>query len=269
MEELVISFLPEQFQFPDIFRIELAGITYPFAGYCVKREHSQIYSIEYVLSGSGEIQIDGLSYQPEAGDIYILPKNHHHFYWSDKRTPFHKIWINVSGTLCDQLFDVYHLHQRYLLKSVDVKDTLEALIKVCQEYPLTPTQRTEKSSILFHKLLLGIHQQLRPKEELIPEAVQKAKLILDTHVQTTLTISDLASQVNLSSSQLTRLFKRYFHQTPYDYFLTKKMEMAEVLLSETRLPIQEISDRLSFSDEHYFSTLFKQKMNRTPGSLRK
>ena len=269
MKELIISFLPEQFEFPEIFRVELAGITYPFADYSVKRAHSQIYSIEYILSGSGEIQIDGLAYHPKAGDIYILPKDHDHFYWSDKRAPFHKIWMNVSGTLCDHLFDVYHLHQRYLLKSIDVQDIFEAFIEICQDYTLSPKLRTEKTSFLFHKLLVEIHQQLRPKEEVISDAVQKAKSILDNHVHTTITISELARQVNLSSSQLTRLFKHAFHQTPYDYFLTKKMEMAEVLLVETRLSIQEISDRLSFSDEHYFSTLFKQKMNCTPSSLRK
>ncbi|KAF1295544.1 hypothetical protein BAU15_03090 [Enterococcus sp. JM4C] len=268
MKELLLSFLPEQFEFPEIFRIELAGITYPFADYRVERAHSQIYSIEYVIAGTGELQIDGESYYPQAGDTYILPKNHHHKYWSDKRRPFHKVWINVSGTLCDHLFDVYHLQQRYVLSSVSVREHLESIIQLCQDYSLSPKERSEQTSLLFFKLLMAIHQQARP-EELIPEAIQKAKSILDNHLHTTLSINELARQVNLSASQLTRVFKSIYQQTPYDYFLTKKMEMAEVLLVETRLSIQEISDRLAFSDEHYFSNLFKQKRQRTPSSLRK
>ncbi|MGM0125305.1 hypothetical protein IGI37_002703 [Enterococcus sp. AZ194] len=270
MKEILYGFLPEQFEFPEIFRIELAGITYPFAEYRVEREHSQIYSIEYVLAGTGEIQIDGKAYSPEAGDTYILPKNHHHHYWSNKQEPLHKIWINVSGTLCDHLFEVYHLQQQYLLKSITSKENLESLIKICQDYRLTPKMRSEKTSRLFYQLIADIHQQVRPEENNpIPEPIQKAKSILDNHLHTTLSISELAAQVNLSASQLTRLFKATFQQTPYDYFLTKKMEMARILLIETRLSIQEISDRLSFSDEHYFSTLFKQKMKQTPSSLRK
>lgn len=87
MEEFILSFLPEQFAYPDIFRIKLAGITYLFASYHVKRQHSRIYSLEYLISGKSEIRIDETAYFPSKGDVYILPRDRDHHYWSDKKDP--------------------------------------------------------------------------------------------------------------------------------------------------------------------------------------
>lgn len=54
MKEYILSFLPSQFSNPDQFRVELAGITFPFKGYFVNRVDSKLYSLEYVLSPARE-----------------------------------------------------------------------------------------------------------------------------------------------------------------------------------------------------------------------
>ncbi|WZU00106.1 AraC family ligand binding domain-containing protein [Erysipelothrix sp. D19-032] len=71
MKEHILSFLPSHFQTPTLFRIEIAGITYPFTTYHVQRQHSHIYSFEYVVSGSGTLRIDGVEYIVQQGDVFF------------------------------------------------------------------------------------------------------------------------------------------------------------------------------------------------------
>ncbi len=137
MEEFILSFLPEQFAYPDIFRIKLAGITYLFASYHVKRQHSRIYSLEYLISGKSEIRIDETAYFPSKGDVYILPRDRDHHYWSDKKNPMHKLCINVSSSLCDHLFQVYQLHQTCLFQQVAVQPLFDELIMSCKTESLS------------------------------------------------------------------------------------------------------------------------------------
>lgn len=270
MEEFVLSFLPEQFSTPEIFRIELAGITYPFPTYRVHRPNSHVYSLEYLIGGKGEIQIDGKSYFPEQGDVYLLPQHHDHTYWSSKERPMHKIWLNVSGSLCEQLFKTYHVLNQPVFQKVNMENQFMELLTVCKQLNLTDVERTERTTLLFHKLVLTLYEQsTRQLMSPIPEPVRQAKAFFENHLTSKVSMSDVARSVNLSSSQLTRQFKGVVGQTPYDYFLSKKLEMAQLLLVETRLSIQEISDRLAFSDEHYFSNLFKQKLGLSPSNWRK
>jgi AraC-like DNA-binding protein len=57
--------------------------------------------------------------------------------------------------------------------------------------------------------------------------------------------------------------------TPYAYVLGKKLELAKKLLDNTNLTVKQISEKLCFSDEYYFSSLFKNKIGVSPSVYRK
>lgn len=270
MKEYILSFLPEQFVAPEQFRVELAGITFPFADYQVDRWQSLVTTIEFVIAGKGEVRIDDHRFQVQAGDCYLLPAGHDHWYRSDDRQPLHKIWINVAGTVVEQLLQAYHLHQHYHFPQTDRFALFNQLLALCEQAPMTPTQRSRHCSLLFHELLISLAETLPQSHQLVPADLWRAKVYLDNHLQAgNVSVAAVARTANLSTSQLTRQFKRWFHQTPYEYYLTKKIQLAQLLLKETLLSVQEIADRLGFSDEHYFSNLFRQKTGYSPTGWRR
>ena len=79
----------------------------------------------------------------------------------------------------------------------------------------------------------------------------------------------LAEEICLSPSQLTRVFRAAYGQTPYRYLLGRRLETACLLLRGTSLPVREIAAHLCFSDEHYFSSLFRQKIGVSPLAYRR
>jgi YesN/AraC family two-component response regulator len=50
--------------------------------------------------------------------------------------------------------------------------------------------------------------------------------------------------------------------------LEKKISFAKKLLVDTSLSVKQISDKLCFSDEYYFSNIFKKKTGQTPSQYR-
>lgn len=91
---------------------------------------------------------------------------------------------------------------------------------------------------------------------------------MDEHIYEKLTIRQLSEAASLSPSQLTRVFRRAYGQTPYEYILSRKVDTACLLLRNTGLTVKEIAYRLQFSDEHYFSNLFRQRTGSPPGKYK-
>ena len=81
-------------------------------------------------------------------------------------------------------------------------------------------------------------------------------------------VSDLARVASLSASQLTRVFRDAYGQSPYDYVLARKIDTACRLLLNTGMSVKEVAYRLNFVDEHYFSNVFSKRMGMPPGRYR-
>lgn len=54
-----------------------------------------------------------------------------------------------------------------------------------------------------------------------------------------------------------------------EYILKVRIDMARRYLSETGMTIAEISDKLGFSSQRYFSTAFKRATGLSPSEFRK
>jgi transcriptional regulator GlxA family with amidase domain len=103
----------------------------------------------------------------------------------------------------------------------------------------------------------------------VPRDAAVIKDILDRSIEKNVTLEELSNSIFRSKSQTIRIFKEALGRTPYDYLLGLKLERAKTLLSQTNLSVKEVAFRLKFSDEHYFSRLFKQKAGLSPEIFRR
>ncbi len=60
---------------------------------------------------------------------------------------------------------------------------------------------------------------------------------------------------NVQGDLVAHLFKEEYQVTPYHYYLSRRLEIAQNLLFSTNMPIQEIFRRLGFPDYRHFSNL--------------
>lgn len=88
------------------------------------------------------------------------------------------------------------------------------------------------------------------------------------HIKERITIENLAEYTQLSTSYLSRLFKKETGISVSDYVREKKIEQAQHLLRFCDYSLIEIANYLSFSSQSHFIQLFKDFTGLTPKKYR-
>ncbi|MED1722784.1 response regulator [Brevibacillus parabrevis] len=101
-------------------------------------------------------------------------------------------------------------------------------------------------------------------QEPIRQAVHYALDRLDTP----LTVSEVASQVGLSRSHFSVLFKKGVGESFGEFLDKRRVRIAQGMLGETTMSIQEVAERVGLPDAKYFSKWFKKYTGMSPSHYR-
>lgn len=107
--------------------------------------------------------------------------------------------------------------------------------------------------------------EINKEDALIKDAVLK----IQSKLSENLPFTELSQESGLSYVQFLRRFKAYTGLTPSEYVIALKMKKATELLTDSRLQIKEISGKLGFENEYYFSNFFKKHLKVSPSAYRK
>ncbi len=157
-----------------------------------------------------------------------------------------------------------------------------------KDYLLKPIEDEEFYSTLRNVIQLIVEKQkaetLEEKQRMLEEG--KAELVLETTFDQTvdgrrryvtqaiaciedrfresISISEVADELEISESYLSRLFKTYTGYTFVEYLTDHRIKKAIELMKDRRLKIYEVAEQVGYQDAKYFSILFKKKMGVTP-----
>ena len=224
----------------------------------------------YVVSGKGCVICNNKKYTLKAGDVYFLPRSSASETFSDSNDPWLTAWINVFGDLIPDIMSAYKLIKKVQFSDAGCYPLFKQLLAICRDQSLTLQEKNFKTSLLMHEMiqLLAVLPDT-PSDSPQHNDAEIIKTYIDNHIYQNTKTSDLANLVHLSESQTIRMFKQAYGMTPHNYLLSMRMKSAQQLLEQTNLSIKEIAYNLGFSDEHYFSHLFKEKIGKNPTSYRK
>lgn len=99
--------------------------------------------------------------------------------------------------------------------------------------------------------------------------VQSVLYYLNHNYQHPIDLSTLASDLDISESNLIRTFKKELGITPAIHLTKIRMHNAASLLVYGTMSISEISSAVGISDSNYFVKLFKREFGETPTAYRK
>lgn len=243
------------------FYLDMTGTTHCNGSYHILRNNSSINVLEYIISGYGTISQNKTTVHPQQGDVFILTQGNRQEYQADRDTPWTKIWISVKGSLPKFLLNAYNLSDIILIKDCNISPFIYEIQQICTTPTLTPYEIQSKCSEIFFKLIQFIALKNSVEDHSDAAAL---KIYIDTNLEKNLTLQDLADQTSHSITHTIRLFKSKYGITPYEYILSQRIEQAKLLLSNTALKVKEISARVGFSDEHYFSLYFRRRIGISP-----
>lgn len=101
------------------------------------------------------------------------------------------------------------------------------------------------------------------------EIAKKAEHILTTDLKEHIPIREVAAKLGISETSLKNYFRGVYGKNVSDYLRDLRMTTAEKLLTETTLPISEISSKVGYAKQGKFADVFRKYYSMNPLEYRR
>ncbi len=225
--------------------------------------YSRIY---FVLDGVGML-ISGEESMPlEPGYVYLAPCGTKcGFYGSDSVT---KLFFHINLSFSNESGDVFEpiTHFLKLPYAIDKMEELKRLY-----FSKEPMDHFYLQSELYQTVaaFLQSTEQVLGSRRYFPKILSDSLSFIRENLSAKLTAKDVAQNAFCSVGTLNALFRREVGQSVSAYIDDLLMSEAQTMLLYSRRSIGEISERLGFCDQFYFSRCFTKRFAVSPQKYRK
>ncbi len=144
--------------------------------------------------------------------------------------------------------------KEYLLKPIESEQLYQSLIRMRIELDAEYRQTVEKMKVL--KTTQGVS---------IEDSIENLRLYLDKNFTDDINLGEIARDLHFSSSYLSKWFLKLVGETPSSYVIKLRISKAKQLLrSVHELTVREIGELVGYTDQNYFSRIFKQQTGLSP-----
>lgn len=123
---------------------------------------------------------------------------------------------------------------------------------------------------LHDEMVLDYTEKMRKyfRRDTNSKHINSCKEYIYSHIKERITIEDLADVLGVSSSYLSRLFKKEVGISVSAYIRNQKIDMAKNLLRFSDYSMIDIANRLAFSSQSHFIQQFREVEGMTPKKYR-
>ncbi|MGG3470592.1 helix-turn-helix domain-containing protein [Neobacillus pocheonensis] len=127
--------------------------------------------------------------------------------------------------------------------------------------------RTVQNLILFiQKLFLAAQASIRNFKQ---DPIERGIAFIEAHFSNShLRLEDVAQYVDRNPSYFSHLLITKTGSSFTDFLTRIRMKEAKRLLTETNMPIKEVSNQVGFQNANYFSRMFKEAIGTSPREFR-
>ena len=209
-------------------------------------------AISYRLSGSALFDIDGKLIEIKAGDILYIPAN----------TPYKVDYLGVSSI-------IVHLTDCNYLEAEKIKSR-QPLVIESKFLKLLESWREERSNNSVKSCLYDIFARLEMENSFIEnnfEFLDSVKYFEANYKNPNFNIEAICAALHVSRSSLQRYFNKRFGISPKQYLNKLRINNAVDMLSNGNVSVKQVAYLCGFTDEKYFSRLFKSVIGYPPSSF--
>lgn len=146
---------------------------------------------------------------------------------------------NMDGASFDDIYRDYS-------KKIDDADDKKELFNIIREFLFTVSENINMRN---------------PSSEAV---IKKVKEYISAHYADNISLNDVANNVFLNASYLSRLFKQCTGENFRDYLISVRINKAIELIKQQKYKIYEISEICGYKNPKYFTQQFKQVTGLSP-----
>ncbi|MGG1661030.1 response regulator transcription factor [Brevibacillus sp. NRS-1366] len=171
--------------------------------------------------------------------------------------PIEGYWVYVAHAGDDR--QVQHFSEQLAYRKLQWEKTYPE-----QPWTYGVGERVESLDVLRKSFFSAIKASQNKEEAIIGQCLS----FLSNHYDVLLTINDLAAEVHISPSHLSRILKRRLGMTFVDLLTKLRIEKAKELLDNPALSIEYIAHCVGFSSPNYFAVTFRKLQGQSPREYR-
>jgi len=249
-------------------KVVCGGCEHCQPGYRIDRSDFPFYSIEFVAKGKGEVILEGNKLALFAGKAFSYGPGIAHVMTTENEFPLVKYFVDFTGPEALKMLKKFGPAPGCAVQ-VSAPDVIirifEDLIKNGQTgssySPLICTAILQQ--LIFKIAEISIIENTRKTAAFY--TYQKSREIIQKNCLTLRSLDKIAEQCNIDNAYLCRLFKRFDNQSPYQYLMQMKMNLAAQRLQSPNSSVKEVAQEFGFSDPFHFSRVFKRIFGIPPG----
>ena len=252
------------------FSVHAGGWESCARGYSIARDVFPYYSLEFVVSGHGKVVLGNTEHQLIPGVFFSYGPNIPHTIINDSNIPLEKYFVCVLASDREAVFgDDTEIYGQVLhsVRPLAIQQTFEELTN----YGLENNVWSNKiCAHLVQLMVLKMAESSIGNDDFSGIAytnyLRCLSVINQNHLQFK-NLNEIAEACYTDTSYLCKLFKKFNHQSPYQYFLRLNMNHAADLLLQRSYQIQEVAEIMSYTDPLHFSRTFKKVMGIAPSEF--
>lgn len=229
----------------------------------------------YIVEGEGGLVIDGQTYYPKPGQLFVMPSGLKQSYYAmEDRDPFGKHWCHFTANVGER--DLFRLLGLPVYIDVEEKtkvaDLFEQLTRHYESDSFTAVMH--QKAILLEIIAMFLERASErggsriPAEQHKMHHLQTVLSYVETHLHEPISVADLAELVHFHPNYFIRYFHELVGVSPIQYINNLKIEKAMgLLLADMELSVSEVARTVGM-ELYYFSRLFRKHAGLSPTGYR-
>lgn len=227
------------------------------------------YKLYYVTQGKGMVTIDGIGFFVSEGQSFLTFPFSIVSLEPDKNNPWEYKWVEFKG------FDAaWMISQTAFGKKHPVVDNIN-VIGFEKYFDILEIQNTAVYSQcraigkLVYLLSYYIEHFPCKSNDNNNYTIMARNYIEKNYHNPEFSVQDVAKHIKIDRTYLYRLFKKETDMSVIDYINNCRIRKAQTMLIDKNISVKDVAYSVGFTDQMYFSKVFKKISGKTPTEYRR
>ena len=226
----------------------------------------------WVRSGQGQLEVPGQSYSLKSGTrCWLVDMKKPRAYRPSTGKNLVNAGFRFRGPELEAWREELGEAHEFVLSAPDfnaIRKTTQKLAHLARNRPVGFEWEIHVNiTQVLGRLLKARHLFSAPHLDL-PKPLARAIGMVMSDASRDWRVPELADAAGASRSGLQRMFKEFQKESIHEFLQRTRLDQARQLLCDERLAVKEVSARLSFSSEFYFSRFFRKRTGMSPRQFR-
>ena len=139
--------------------------------------------------------------------------------------PWRKYFVSFVGPLATKLKELYLPYDVYLFEASELKENFERILEIA--FDTENNYENIKNEVLIEivKIMVFLRGNAKKKTLSLPELIKEK---IDALIENDFSLETISKEFNYSKNHIINVFKEKYGETPYQYYIESKLEIANI-----------------------------------------